>query len=432
MVDPKLEGIEWTVLSGSRSEMVLEGDVRYFPHPSRQYITLNFYFKKTDPPILVLAKIMKRDMDRREMRSRLSLFILRIPPDRMADFKTRMSDFQAPVSPTPRPPDGLSLVTGATGFIGGSLALRLAQAGAPVRLLVRNEMKARRFASFKNVEIVIGDLREAEAVERAVRGAQFVFHCGGLVTDWGPRRDFFEANAAGTAALVKASLGARLKRFVHVSTTDVYGYPEHPEQASADFRETGLPYTDSKQEGEKKVREAEHAGLPVTVVRPATVFGPRSETIVREFVDTILRGEMLYIGRGTTNAGLVYVENLVDVLLSAACSARALGKSYDITDGWPITWRDYVTTLAAILKKPAPKLSIPYRVAYAAGWLMEKVTPVSSKKRPLLTRMAVHLLGRSQEFSRESLRTDLSDPPRVSFAEAIAATEEWILANPTG
>ncbi|RMF24198.1 MAG: NAD-dependent epimerase/dehydratase family protein, partial [Deltaproteobacteria bacterium] len=163
------------------------------------------------------------------------------------------------------------LVTGATGFLGGRLAEVLKERGERVRLLVRREGAL----DGRGYEVARGCLEDRDSLRRAVEGAHIVYHCAGLASDWAPWSEFLAVNVTGVRNLVDAAAEAGcVQRFVHVSTTDVYGYPRRPCDESYGFHDVGLPYNRSKGLGEQEVwRVHRQIGLPVTVVRPASIYG---------------------------------------------------------------------------------------------------------------------------------------------------------------
>jgi len=168
-------------------------------------------------------------------------------------------------------------------------------------------------------------------------------------------------------------------------------------------------------------------GLPITVVRPVTVYGPRSTPFVVEIVELLKRGSMAYIGGGRKPAGLAYVTNVVDLLLRAADSERSLGQAYNASDGSNVTWRQYVGRLAKIVGAPSPRLVIPYQSAYLAGWAMEGIyAALRIKTRPLLTRLAVELMGTDQAFIIDKARRELGYEPAVNFDEGMRRVEAWL------
>jgi nucleoside-diphosphate-sugar epimerase len=320
-----------------------------------------------------------------------------------------------------------NLVTGGSGFLGSHLVEALVERGEEVRALVRPTSKIDHLKTL-GVELVYCDLNDIEALAKAAKGVERVYHCAALAADWGAWETFHAANVTGVRNLLKASLEAKVSKFIHVSTSDVYGYPNYPADETAPYRLRGWPYGDTKIEGEQLVWAFfNQHGLPITVVRPVSIYGPRSNTLVLEIVDLLKSGSMVHIGSGRKPAGLAYVTNVVDVLLRAADSDTSIGQSYNASDGSDITWRQYIDQLAEIVGVSSPRMIIPYRMAYIAGWVMEKAYgALQLKTRPLLTRMAVELLVTNQGFSIKKARQELGYEPKVNFEEGIRRVANWL------
>jgi ornithine--oxo-acid transaminase len=329
----------------------------------------------------------------------------------------------------------LCLVTGASGFIGGHLTERLVQEGFPVRCLVRRTSDVSLLESL-GVELAIGDLADADSVARAARGCRYVFHCGALVSDWATVREIRQINVQGTRNALGAAAAAYAERFVHFSSTDVYGYPggrgvEETYVASG-FRNW---YSQTKLAAEAEVRRAEQAQRMTTVIlRPATVYGPRSKEVVGEIARAIRGGNMLLVDGGKAIAGLCYVHNLVDAAILALQHDAAPAQAFNITDGLDITWKDFTTSLAEGLGCSEVRLSIPYWAANGLGFsfehgyrLLRRATRLSLP--PLLSRQAVHVLGQDQDFSNRKARELLGWEPKVDYRAGLGATLDWLRAE---
>ncbi len=319
-----------------------------------------------------------------------------------------------------------SLVTGATGFIGSHLAEALVAAGDDVRALVRPTSDVAHLYRL-GVELCPGDLTDAASVERAVDGVERVFHCAAVVTDWDPQGLSQAVNVEGTGLLAEAALRAGVRKFVHVSSTEVYGHPDAFVSEDAPYRYRGWPYCNTKIDGEKRIWEAHQRGLPVTVLRPATVYGPRSESVVVEFVNLMKDGQMLLIDRGCKTAGLCYVSDLVELMLQVGRPEVGLGRVYNVADGTHTTWAEFVNGLAALIGLPPVRFSLPRRLAYPLGWLMERWAALrGAGHRPLLTRMAVEFLGTHQAASIDRAQRELGFAPRVLLEEGLQRVGEWL------
>jgi len=325
----------------------------------------------------------------------------------------------------------LTLVTGASGFLGGRLAQALADAGEQVTVLARAGSDLRHLSECgSGLRVVRGSLTEPGPLMEAASEATHIFHCAAASTDWARAEIYLESNVRGTEMLLQAAGTARrLERFVHVSTTDVYGYPIIPCGETGALKDVGLPYNRTKILAEKAVwQSASEDGLPVTVLRPATIYGPRGKAFVTDIAELLHKREMAYIGRGRATGGFLYVDNAVDAMIAAARSPRTQGHAYNLSDGTGATWREYVQALADGLGYKRPWIDLPYGVAMAAAVAME--TPFRCVKalpgRPLLTRHAVLLLGRDQEFPNAKAQADFDFVPKISMEEGMARSVAWV------
>jgi nucleoside-diphosphate-sugar epimerase len=319
------------------------------------------------------------------------------------------------------------LVTGATGFIGGHVARRLVSDGWDVRAFVR--LSADR-SGLEGVEFALGDLTDAETLVRAVDGCDAVVHCGALVTDWATTAEIRAVNVGGTRDLVGAAVAAGVGRFVHLSTTDVYGYPGGrgvtEEQRPRHFANW---YAQTKLEAEHLVRDKR--SLPSVVLRPATVYGPGSIEVVGQIAAAVRGGHMVLVDHGKAIAGLVYVDNVVDLVALALTHEAAPGQVFNATDGLDVTWQRFVNDLAeGVGGKPA-RWSLPTPVAGALGRGLEhgyrglrRATGLTLP--PLISRQAVHVLAVDQHFSNAKARELLGWTPRVDYAEGLARTLDWL------
>ena len=319
-------------------------------------------------------------------------------------------------------------VTGASGFLGGRLVELLAERGEEVVVLARASADLRHLDHVP-VRIVEGDLGEVKKLKSAMRGVTEVFHCAAASTDWASAKIFFEANVQGTQNMLQAAESSSdLKRFVHVSTTDVYGYPEVPCSEKQPLMDVGLGYNRTKVLGESAVWAAyRERGLPVTILRPATIYGPRGKAFVTDFAELLRSRLMLYIDNGQRTGGFTYVDNVAEAMMQAAESERTVGMAYNLSDGTCVTWREYVSRLAEGLGYRLPWLKLPFGAAMMISRAMEfPHGTLGLPGRPQLTRHAVYLLGRDQEFPSDKARIDFEFAPKINLAEGVSRSVAWL------
>jgi nucleoside-diphosphate-sugar epimerase len=233
------------------------------------------------------------------------------------------------------------LVTGGTGFIGGRVVEKLVQeCNATVRVMLRNFARALHIARYP-IELVYGDMNELGQVTAAAEGCDIIVHCAyGSSGDDAIRRS---ANVLGTENVLEAAVRTNVKRFVHLSTVQVYG-----PLSDGDLDETkarryfGDSYSDSKLDAEKVVLEysAKH-GLPIIILQPTIVYGPNSLIWTTNLLTSLRRERHILVDNGYGYCNAVYVDDLADAVLLAAVRDEGVGQTFLISGEEPVTWRDF-------------------------------------------------------------------------------------------
>ncbi|MFQ5674408.1 MAG: NAD-dependent epimerase/dehydratase family protein [bacterium] len=270
-----------------------------------------------------------------------------------------------------------ALVTGARGFIGSHLVEFLLRKGYRVRCLLRKKKGANKWLDPLDIEIVTGDLTRSESLRDAVKDVDYIFHLAGSTKAY-KRQDLFKSNFEGTKNIIGATLtfNRGLKRFVHVSSLAVTGPSKNREPVT----EQDLPgpvsdYGKSKLAAEEAVLKSA-SELPVAIVRPPAVYGPRDRDLL-ELFKYGKRGRRLEIIGGTQTLSLVYVKDLVRGINMAAEKDEAMGQTYFICNDEIYTAETIGDLIAAAMDKNARPLRIPLALVYlvsAAGELYGKLT----------------------------------------------------------
>jgi nucleoside-diphosphate-sugar epimerase len=326
------------------------------------------------------------------------------------------------------------LITGATGLLGSHLAERLVAQGRQVRALVRPASNAS-FLDTLGVEIVRGDLTDASACLRAVREIDTVYHCAAKVGDWGRWSEFQTHCIDATRVLANAAAAAGVGRFLHISSTSAYGHPADRLEPIDETEPLGQnlwvwdPYTRSKVESEQILWELSGArGLPLTVIRPSWLYGERDRTTVARLVERLREGRVPLIGRGDNPLSAVYAGTVADAAILAARDPGSAGEAYNITNHGRITQAQFLTFFADASGAPRVRRRVPYRLVYAAAFLLEAQGRLTRRVQPpLISRYATWLMGRSLEYSTEKARTRLGWKPAHTYPESIERSVRWYL-----
>jgi len=190
-------------------------------------------------------------------------------------------------------------------------------------------------------------------------------------------------------------------------------------------------YSRAKVEAEKLVWQAHNKGdVPVTVVKPSWLYGPRDRASMPRLIRAIRAGKARLIGDGTNRLNLTYAGNEAEGCILAATNEKALGQAYNLSSDGAIQQREYINKIAERLGCPPVTRKVPYRVACGAAFLMELFGhALGRKKPPLVTRYSVWLIGRRCFFSSEKARRELGWKATVGYDEGIRLAVDWCLTN---
>ena len=347
-----------------------------------------------------------------------------------------------------------AFVTGATGFLGSHVARVLAEQGAELRLLVRPTSDLRNIDGV-NADRVVGDLRDAASIEKALSGCDVVFHVAADYRLW--VRDpegMYRSNVEGTRSLLEAARKQRVRRVVYTSSVATMGFASN--HAATELRSawtgegarphTSTPHTSaladenspvsladmighykrSKFMAEQVAIEAAKSGVDVVIVNPTTPIGERDikpTPTGRIVVDFLKRKFPAYVETGL---------NLVDATECARGHVQALEKGRSgeryILGGENLTLKQILDRLAAITGLPSPTLKLPYIFALAAGVADEMVTGRVLRREPRVTIDAVRM-GRKMMFVSSAKAERELGWRTVPVDGALRRSVEWFRAN---
>lgn len=321
------------------------------------------------------------------------------------------------------------LITGGTGFLGQALARRLHAMSYQVTITGRQETTGNNLAK-EGIQFIKADLEDKDAINQAVNGMDYVFHCGALSSPWGEYEHFYQTNVTGTVNVIQACRNHQVKRLIHVSTPSLYFGRKNRVDVTEEDR---LPekflnhYAETKYLAEKEIDEAHRQGLPVITIRPRAIFGPGDTSIIPRLIKANQQKFVPLVNGGKIAIDLTYVENVVDALLLCMDSEeKTLGEKYNISNGEETILADVLQKLFSELDMPFHYRKLPYSLVYSAAFFMEKIARMKrSKEEPLLTRYSVTVLSKEQTVNIDKARKELNYHPRISVEEGIKIFSKW-------
>jgi nucleoside-diphosphate-sugar epimerase len=330
------------------------------------------------------------------------------------------------------------LVTGASGFLGGHIVDRSIAKKDTVRVLVRKTSDCGRLRKYKNIEYAYGDLTDREAVMKAVRGTDIVYHSAARATDWGTREQFLQANFIGTRNILDACVAGGVKRLVYVSSPGVvfdYTSLEKIDESCPYPEKFANYYAEYKAMAERLVLAANGTGRLTTVaLRPHAIWGPGDVSgffprILRKVKEKKIRD--FSCGK-TVLLDMCHVTNAAAACILAGRSKRAAGKAYFITDGQTVdAWR-FIDRVSDLFNVPRINKKINPRVASAAAAVFElvwKIPGLAENYPPPITRYAIALMSHSTTYSIEAAKKDLGYRPLMTVDRGLALLKQWVDDN---
>ncbi len=316
------------------------------------------------------------------------------------------------------------LVTGANGFIGSHLVDQLLTSGCTVHGLVR-ESSDLKWLDASRVHLHRADLARPDFAIPPLEELDYIFHCAGL-TKAKSRSGYFRVNATACSNLYEQcqKRGGRIKSIIHLSSLAATG--PSPQGNLVDETTPCRPvtfYGQSKLVGEEIALQYSES-LPVTVIRPPVVYGPREENFFT-FIKLIQKGWGLQIGRAGKELSLIYVADLVQAMLIASDPSKQQGRSYFVTDGHVHAWEQVANECAHIMNVRLKTLKIPEGVLNPVALFFEVWARFSSKPVLFDRQRVIDIRQSSWSASPEKFFQEFGFQPQYELNRGLAETINW-------
>jgi nucleoside-diphosphate-sugar epimerase len=309
------------------------------------------------------------------------------------------------------------LVTGASGGVGGEIVSRLRALGRRVRILVRRPPQT----VPPDVEVALGDLADAQAVDRAVRGAKIVIHAGAAMKGGWPVHEGGTVN--GTRNVLAACKKYGVQKLVHISSMSVVDWAGGDRTATPIDESAPLEpraqergnYTRAKLAAEQLVSQAVLSdALPAVILRPGQIFGGKLPLLTAA-VARRLGKRWLILGRGDVRLPLVHIDDVVDAVILAADGPMRDGQIIQLVDEWTPTQNEVLAMLAG----PSAKvIRIPRWLVMALGWVSEVMLGLVKRPSPLSRYRLKSALSR-RNFRSTCAGSLLGWQPRLGASEGV-------------
>ncbi len=321
------------------------------------------------------------------------------------------------------------LLTGATGFIGSHTAEYLLRQGHQLRCLVRPSSDLTYLRSLgPGLHFLSGDFQQPDTLRLAVEGVDAVIHCAGLIKAR-HSHDFFATNTIATHALLNTvqQHAPNIQRFVLVSSLSSCGAAlNQPSPAKEPLTLQPISvYGQSKYQAEK-IAHSFSAHLPITIIRPSVVYGPRDQSMLTLF-KAIQRGFLPLSHRGQGAASTIYVTDVAAALAKAVTTSVPSGSAYFLEDGMTLTWRQRCEQMAAQItpSKRAKVIPLTDSVLKTIAWLVESYSGLTRRVAFISRDKVNELIQPYWVCSSAKARLELAWQPETDWATGTQLTYHW-------
>jgi dihydroflavonol-4-reductase len=322
-----------------------------------------------------------------------------------------------------------TLVTGATGFLGSAVVRALLNRGESVRVLVRPNNNRRNIDGL-DVELAEGDLNDADSLREAVRGCRALYHTAADYRLWVRNpREIYATNVTATRQLLRLASEAGAERIVYTSSVATLGREPSgqpaDEQTPVSIDDMTGHYKRSKFLAEEDVnRMVREDGMPVVIVNPSTIIGPRDirPTPTGRVVEEAARGKIpAFVDTGLN---VVHVDDVAAGHMQAFERGR-IGERY-VLGGEDMMLREILAEIAALTGRRPPRIRLPRGAVLPVAYLAEFAARVRrSSQEPLITVDGLKMSKSRMFFSSEKARQALGYSPRPA-REALADAVAWV------
>lgn len=313
------------------------------------------------------------------------------------------------------------LITGGSGFLGINLIRHLLKKGCSVRSLDRSPFD---YPEKKDIELAVGDIRDYAAVDKAMEGIDIVIHCAAALPLY-PAKDIYSIIIDGTKNVIDNAKKHKVERLIYISSTSVYGIPDHHPIYENDPLVGVGPYGESKIKAEGLCLEARKEGMCVSIIRPKSFVGPERLGVFALFYDWAKNGHNFpMIGNGKNRYQLLDVEDLCEAIY--LCSTKP---KESVNDTFNVGAKEFTTMkedYQAVLDKAGFGKKI---IGFPAAPMIWTLRFLELLKLSPLYKWVYETAAKDSFVSIEKAEKKLDWHPKYSNKQALLRNYKWYLEN---
>jgi len=316
------------------------------------------------------------------------------------------------------------LVTGGGGFLGSSIVRMLLGKGIAVRSLQRSDSPDLKKLG---VEIIRGDISDRDTVINAAEGCDVIFHVAARAGVWGDYDDYYQCNVTGTKNIIAACKAHNIQKLIYTSSPSIVfaGEDEDNINESTPYADHFLTaYQETKALAEQMVLAANNKTLATVALRPHLIWGPGDPHLAPRIIERAKAGRLRLVGKQNNLVDSTYIDNaaLAHILAAEALETKnnCAGKAYFISNDEPITMKELINRILAAANLPAVTKTIPAKLAYTIGMMMEFVYKIFKlKEEPIMTRFIARQLSCAHWYDLTAAKNDLGYRTKVTIDEGM-------------
>ena len=322
------------------------------------------------------------------------------------------------------------LITGGTGFIGVQLVKRLNKLGHNLKILIRESSDISPLEGLKNIEYVIGDVRDIDSVYQAIDEIEIIYHLAAFTQIWAKNNSIYkDININGTENVAKAALEKNII-LIFISSffaIGAYNCGEKPPNFENYERKIDffMDYEKSKYDSTKIIQNYKEKGLKAIIFYPGFVYGPGDLNFYGKLTIDIILEKLLGIPNNSfSKFSMAYIYDLIDPMVNVIKRDDLIGEEYFL-GGEAISTIDYLNSIAEIAGVKKPR-QFPLWVALIYGWLCEIRAKMSKKRIPYITRALMKMSTFDWAYSSQKAINDL-EYKITPFREGLEKTIRWYM-----